>query len=133
MNYSFVKFLHVLCATTLFAAYVLRLIWMIADTPRSEHRGMALLPWIGDAFLVGTGIWMLLNLANVPGTDVWMIGKILLMIIFGSLTAFTLYFIRSQAVRVAVWIGALVVYLQIVVISILKDPLGMFALGRWVG
>ena len=51
---------------------------------------------------------------------------------FSDATVVTLYFIKSQPLRVLSWIGALVVYLQMVVISIIKDPTGIFALTRWV-
>ena len=132
MNYPFVKFIHVFFAAAIFAGYVLRLVWMISDNPRPPQGWIRAIPWVADSILLATGIWMLFKIAHLPGVEVWMIGKILLVIVFGCLTVVTLYFIKSQPLRVLTWIGALVIYLQMVVISIIKDPTGIFALTRWI-
>src|SRR3990170_1925890 len=126
-----IKYVHMLCAASTSALFILRGLWMFSGSPQLRRRWTRIVPPTIDTVLLLTGIYMAMQIRQYPFIDAWLTAKLLAVlayIIFG-ITAFRG---RSKRLRVTFWCLALVTLAYIVLVARTKDPIpfAAFILGR---
>src|SRR5690606_14600401 len=98
-----------------------------------HNRAARTLPHLVDTILLISAVWMALMLGLTPANAPWLLAKIIGLVAYIGLGAIALRPGRScpgrpRSVRLAAWVGALLVFGWIVSVAIFKSPLGIFLL-----
>lgn len=116
-----VKYVHMLCAASTSALFILRGLWMFNESPLLQRRWTRIVPPAIDTALLLTGVYMTVQIRQYPFIDAWLTVKllaVLVYIIFGIMA----FRGRSKRLRVIFWCLALVTFAYIVMVARSKDP-----------
>jgi len=80
-----------------------------------------------DTVLLAAGVTLSIMLHMYPFVQHWLTAKILLLVVYIVLGSLALKRGRTQAIRRATWVAAVLVYLLIISIARTHNPLGIFA------
>ena len=108
--YAAVKLAHVAAVAVSFALFVLRGIWMMADSPHLGRRWVRIVPHVNDTLLLAAGVWLAFELRLSPLATPWLAAKLLALLVYVGLGMLALRPGRTKRVRVAVWVSALLVF-----------------------
>lgn len=127
MNFLFLKYLHLVTVAASFALFFVRGIWVLRSYPDSEEKWVRVLPHVVDAVLVLSAVAMLAvsPLKGWPGN--WLTVKLALIVVY---VAFSLYLFgraRAFATRILVFVPALLIFLLVTTIAVMRNPLGIFS------
>lgn len=81
-----------------------------------------------DTVLLTSALMLMVTIGQYPFVDSWLTVKVLLVVAYIVLGAYGLKYGRTERVRMACWLAALVVFAYIVTIARAHDPLGLFSL-----
>jgi len=81
-----------------------------------------------DTVLLTAALMLATIIHQFPFVQGWLTAKVLLLVLYVVLGSFALKRGRTRAVRTACWISALLVYLFIVSVARVHNPLGFLAL-----
>lgn len=124
--YYLTKSLHMACAVTSFALFILRGVWMLRGSAQLSRRWVRVLPHGIDTLLLASAIALTLMLHQYPLTHAWLSAKLVALIIYIGLGLVALRFGRTRRMRVSAWVGALAVFAYIVSVALSHDPYGIF-------
>ena len=124
--YHLTKSLHMACAATSFALFILRGVWMLRGSAQLSRRWVRVLPHGIDTLLLASAIALTLMLHQYPLTHAWLSAKLVALIIYIGLGLVALRFGRTRRMRVSAWVGALAVFAYIVSVALSHDPYGIF-------
>jgi uncharacterized membrane protein SirB2 len=120
-----VKYLHVGCVALTISGFVLRGLWMIAGSPRLQARWVRVVPHVVDAVLLASAIVLAINIHQYPGVHGWLTAKVAGLVAYIALGMIALRYGPTRRIRIAAWLGALVVFGYVVAVALTRDP--------WVG
>ncbi|VUD40282.1 hypothetical protein TDB9533_00065 [Thalassocella blandensis] len=124
---EFLKHLHVTFVGLSFIGFVLRGIWMMQDSAMLQRKPVKILPHIIDTGLLVSALTLAVMAHLSPHAHPWLLAKIIALPIYIVLGVFALKPNRPKPVRITCWALALVVFLYIVSVAMLKTPLSVLA------
>ncbi len=122
MDYSFIKHIHLTTVTITLALFVLRGIWMMADSPLLQMRWVRIVPHVNDTLLLASGLGLAIMLGQYPLVNGWLTAKLFGLILYIVLGTLAIKRGRTKRIRIAAWIAALVVFGYIVTVAVTHDP-----------
>lgn len=121
MDYFLIKHLHVTAVALSLSGFVLRGIWMLRSSPLLQARLTKVLPHLVDTVLLLSAIWLAVAIQQYPLVDGWLTAKVLGLIAYILLGTVALKRGPTLAIRLAAWIGALLVFGYIVLVAMTKE------------
>ncbi len=121
MDYVLLKHLHVTSVVLSISLFLLRGLWMLADSDRLRRRWVRIVPHVIDTVLLASAIGMLLILRLNPLVLDWLSAKIVALVVYIALGMIALKH-GSRPVRIGAWLGALATFAYIVAVAYTKQP-----------
>jgi uncharacterized membrane protein SirB2 len=125
--YGILKHLHLTTVILSFCLFIMRGIWMMAESPHLQARWVRIVPHVIDAILLASAIGLTLTLHQYPFAQGWLTAKVLGLIAYIILGSIALKRGSTLAIRVAAFIGSLTVFGYIVSVALTHSPLGFLA------
>jgi uncharacterized membrane protein SirB2 len=119
MGYAVAKHVHVLAAVISIALFMLRGVWMMAQSPLLHRRWVRIVPHVNDTVLLAAAIYLA---ATMWGWQEWIGAKIAALIVYVVLGTVALRRGRTRRIRTAAWLAALMVVGYIVAVAYTKRP-----------
>lgn len=119
MGYVVAKQVHVLAAVISITLFVLRGIWMMAQSPLLHRRWVKIVPHVNDTVLLAAAVYLA---ATSWGWQDWIGAKIAALVAYILLGTVALRRGRTLPIRTGAWLAALVVVAYIVVVAYTKRP-----------
>jgi uncharacterized membrane protein SirB2 len=116
------KLIHVGCAALSFTLFFVRGLWVFADSPRMQARWVRIVPHVIDAALLASAIGLTVLVAQYPFVNGWLTVKVLLLGVYIGLGMVTMRFGKTRPMRIAAWLGAILVLGYIVLVAVSKQP-----------
>lgn len=120
--YAALKHLHLTTIAVTFTLFVLRGVWMMADSPRLQARWVRVLPHINDTLLFSSGLALAILLGQYPFVDSWLTAKLIALLAYIVLGTFALKRGKTRGQRTAAWIAALLVFAYMVAVARAHAP-----------
>jgi uncharacterized membrane protein SirB2 len=122
MDYATLKSLHLTTIALSLALFVLRGLWMIAESPRLQARWARIVPHLNDTVLLVSGISLAYTLGLSPLEHGWLAAKIVALLAYIVLGTIALKRGKTRGQRIAAWIAALLVFGYMVAVAVAHDP-----------
>lgn len=130
MSYLALKHFHVACVVLSGCGFVLRGLWMIADSPKLARPWVRVAPHIVDTALLASAIALSLLSQQYPLAQAWLTAKIVALAAYIGTGSIALRRGRNRRVRVLAWCAALLIFGYIVSVALARDPRGFIG---WLG
>ncbi len=127
MDYLVLKYLHVSCVIASGCGFVLRGVWMLADSPRLQQRWVRIFPHIVDTGLLGSAIALAMLSGQYPLAQSWLTAKVMGLIAYILCGTMALKRGRTKAIRAGFLVVALLIFAYIVSVALNRSPLAVFA------
>jgi uncharacterized membrane protein SirB2 len=122
MATSLLKHLHLSTIALTLALFVLRGIWMMAESPRLQARWVRIVPHINDTLLLASGIGLAVLTQQYPLVHGWLTAKFFALILYIVLGTVALKRGKTRGQRIAAWVAALLVFGYMVAVAVTHDP-----------
>ena len=123
MDYSTLKYLHMLTVAITLPLFLLRGFWMLADSPRLQARWLKIVPHVNDTLLLTAAIAMLVVAGLNPLQHPWVMAKIIGLLAYIGLGTVALKRGKTKAIRVQAMIAALGVFAYIIAVALTKQAI----------
>ena len=123
MDYTALKTLHLTTIAITLTLFLLRGVWMMADSPRLQARWVRVVPHVNDTLLLISGFGLAIMLGQYPLVNGWLTAKLFALIVYIALGTVALKRGKTKRTRIAAWIAALLVLGYIVAVAVAHDPL----------
>lgn len=120
--YWTLRHIHITAVTLSLSLFVLRGLWMLADSPRLRQRWVRVVPHVIDTVLLASAIALTLIIHQYPFVDAWLTAKVLGLLAYIGLGTVAIKRGRGKPVRVAAFVGALLVFGYIVGAALRHSP-----------
>lgn len=130
VSYALLKNLHMLTVLLSGAGFVLRFAASLSGAGWVRAKPARILPHVVDTLLLATAISLLFVLALNPLTQPWLLAKLCALLLYIGLGMIALNPARRTGQRWWAGSGAVLVFLYIVSVAVLKHPAGV--VGRLV-
>ena len=110
MSFLFLKYVHILALSASFALFFIRGMWVMRSYPTVHEFWARVFPVVVDAVFLLSGL-MLLNMTPGGAIQPWMLVKLFLIGTYVLLGMWALRWAKRFAVKLAVWVAALLVFL----------------------
>lgn len=121
--YLALKHLHLTFVVLSLLAFILRGIWLFMGSDMLGKKWVKILPHIISTILLVSGIGVAVHLGMSPGSQPWIMAKIIGLVIYIGLGV-AAFKAANPATRKLCWVAALLVFAYIVSVAITKSPLG---------
>lgn len=128
MNFLLLKYIHILCVAVSFALFFIRGLWVMQSYPPAQERWVRILPHVVDGLLILSALGMLYMAPATSGYKDWMTIKLLLVGVYVFLVVFVVRLAKARWQRFAAWLLALLVFLFVTSIAVLRNPMGIVSL-----
>jgi len=122
MDYTLLKTLHLTTIAITLALFLLRGIWMMADSPRLQARWVRIVPHLNDTVLLASGIALAFTLRLSPLDHGWLAAKLIALVGYIVLGTVALKRGRTRGKRIAAWFAALLVFGYMVSVAVAHAP-----------
>lgn len=122
MDYATLKTLHLTTIAISLALFVLRGLWMIAESPRLSARWVRIVPHVNDTVLLVSGISLAYTLSLSPLEHGWLAAKIVALLAYIVLGTIALKRGKTRGRRIAAWFAALLVFGYMAAVAVAHDP-----------
>lgn len=126
--YLQIRFAHVLLVCCSGALFATRGLLAVAGISWANHPALRRLSYAIDTGLLAAALLLVAILHQYPFVQPWLTTKVLLLVVYIALGTYALRRARTQAVRVAAYVAALLVFLFIASVAWRHDPRGILAL-----
>lgn len=123
--YLALKHLHLTFVALSILLFFIRGIWLFTKSDMLTRKWVKILPHIVSTFLLVSGIVLAMHLSMAPGSQPWLMAKIVALIAYIALGV-AAFKTRNATASKILWIAALVVFVYIVSVAMTKNPLGFF-------
>ena len=127
MDYLFLKYVHVSCVILSGCGFVLRGVWMLADSPLLRQRWVKVFPHVVDTALLASAIALAIISSQYPLAQSWLTAKVMGLIAYILCGTMALKRGRIKAVRAGFLVVALLIFAYIVSVALNRSPLAVFA------
>lgn len=122
MSYLALKHLHVTCAVLSGLGFLWRASLMWRESPALQHRLARVLPHLVDTLLLGSALTMAWLSAQYPFAADWLTAKLFALLAYIVLGSIALKRGRTLAIRRRFAVLAVLTYLYIVSVALLRSP-----------
>lgn len=122
--YPALKHLHLTAVALSFSLFMLRGLWMLADSPRLQQRWVRIVPHVIDTVLLASAIGLTLTLHQYPFVQSWLTAKLLGLVVYIILGSIALHYGPNKPLRATAWLAALLVFGYIVSVALTRAPQG---------
>jgi len=122
MDYTLLKTLHLTTIAITLALFLLRGIWMMADSPRLQVRWVRIVPHLNDTLLLASGIGLAVLLQQYPLVHGWITAKVLALILYIVLGTIALKRGKTRSRRIAAWVAALMAFGYMAAVAVTHNP-----------
>jgi uncharacterized membrane protein SirB2 len=123
MDYTLLKTLHLATIAITLALFILRGIWMMAESPRLRARWVRIVPHLNDTLLLASGIALAFTLGLSPLDHSWLAAKLVALLVYIGLGTVALKRGETRGQRIAAWIAALLVFGYMAAVAVAHNPL----------
>lgn len=127
MDYLFLKYVHVSCVILSVCGFVLRGVWMLADSPLLRQRWVRVFPHVVDTALLASAIALAIISSQYPLAQSWLTAKVIGLIAYIVCGAIALKRGKTKKVRAVFFVVALLIFAYIVLVALNRSPLAVFA------
>ena len=127
MDYIFLKYVHVSCVILSGCGFVLRGVWMLADSPLLRQRWVKVFPHVVDTALLASAIALAIISSQYPLAQSWLTAKVIGLIAYILCGAIALKRGKTKTVRAVFFVVALLIFAYIVLVALNRSPLAVFA------
>jgi uncharacterized membrane protein SirB2 len=119
--YEGIKLLHVASAAISVTGFVVRGLWMMADSPRWRARWVRIAPHGVDTVLLASAIYLAVTLQQYPGTNVWLTAKVTALVVYVVLGMIALRRGKTRRTRAIAWFAALATFAYVVAVALTRN------------
>ena len=123
MSHLALRNLHLATIAITLALFVLRGVWMMADSPRLQARWVRIVPHVNDTLLLASGIGLAVLIRQYPLVHGWLTAKLFALIAYIVLGTVALKRGKTRRTRIAAWFAALGVFGYMVSVARMRTPL----------
>lgn len=123
MSYLILKNLHLATIALTLTLFILRGVWVTADSPRLQARWVRIVPHVNDTLLLASGIALAVLIQQYPLVHGWLTAKFFALIAYIVLGTLALKRGKTRSRRIAAWIAALLVFGYMAAVAVAHDPL----------
>ncbi len=120
--YTAVKTIHVTAVIVTVTFFLVRLGWMLADSPRLQSRWVRTLPHVNDTLLLISAIALSVLAQQYPFVQSWITVKVLLLLLYIVFGTIALRRGRTKSIRLVAGGLALLTVGYIVSVAVTKNP-----------
>jgi uncharacterized membrane protein SirB2 len=121
--YLALKHLHLTFVALSLILFVLRGIWLFINSSLLAKKWAKILPHVISALLLLSGIVLAVHLGLSPGSQPWLMAKIIALVIYIGLGVAT-FKVSNRNLSKTLWVSALIVFAYMVSVAITKSPQG---------
>ncbi len=122
MAYSLLKPFHLATIAITLTLFLLRGVWMMADSPRLQARWVRIVPHVNDTLLLASGFSLAVLLGQYPLLNGWLTAKFFALILYIVLGTYALKRGKTRRRRIAAWVAALLVFAYMVAVAVTHAP-----------
>ncbi|RNF28273.1 Invasion gene expression up-regulator SirB [Massilia aurea] len=123
MSYYALKHIHMTFAVLSGALFLVRGLWMLAESKRLQQRWVRIAPHVIDTLLLGSAIGLAVWSSQYPGQSPWLTAKLVALVAYIGLGTVALKRGRTRQVRALAFVGALACFAYILAVAVTKNPL----------
>ncbi len=123
VNYIWVKYLHIGCATLSSGFFLVRGMWMLRSSAMLQRRWVRVVPHVVDSVLLGSALTMVALSGQYPFVQAWLTAKVLALLVYIVLGSIALKRGKSLATRRLALLAALAVFSYIVAVALTRQAL----------
>lgn len=121
--YLALKHLHLTFVALSIIFFVLRGIWLFMNSSLLGKKWLKILPHIISTLLLVSGIVLAVHLGMSPGSQPWLMAKMIALIIYIGLGV-AAFKVAIPGLQKTFWVAALIVFAYMVSVALTKNPLG---------
>ena len=121
------KTIHVASVILSITGYVIRGVWMMRESPWLGKKWVRIVPHVIDTTLLGSAILLAIIIQQNPFAQGWLTAKVLALIAYIVVGAIGLKYGRTKKIRIAAWLGAIAIFLYIVLVALTRQVLPFVA------
>ena len=121
MNYLTVKHIHISFAILSGSFFLLRGLWMLADSPLLQRRWVRTVPHAIDTLLLGSALVLVFWSGQYPFVQGWLTAKVLALIAYIVLGTIALKRGKTKGVRSFALLAALAIFAYIVAVALTRQ------------
>lgn len=124
--YLALKYIHLTFVVLSLLAFFVRGIWLFMNSSLLSKKWVKILPHVISIILLVSGIVLAVHLSMSPGSQPWLMAKIIGLIAYIGLGV-AAFKVPNPNARKLLWISAFIVFACIVSVAISKNPLGFLS------
>ena len=125
--YAQLRNLHIACAFVSIVLFVLRHVLSLRNIDWRKSRALRIMPHAVDTVLLISAILLTMAIDQYPFVNGWLTVKVVALVAYIYLAMQALKVGRSQSVRRAAFLAAVIVFAFIVTVARTHSPLGIFS------
>jgi uncharacterized membrane protein SirB2 len=120
--YFALKHLHVTMVALSGGLFVLRGLWMFAESPQLQQRWVRIVPHVIDTLLLASAIALTILIQQYPLVNGWLTAKVLALVIYIGLGTLALKRGKTKTIRTTAWLAALLTFGYMVAVAVHHSP-----------
>ena len=120
---SLLKLVHISSAYISLTGFTIRGIWMLMESPFLTKKWVKIVPHIIDTILLTSAIALVVEIGQYPFVNNWLTAKLVALIGYIVLGTIALKRGKTKSIRIAAFIGALLVFSYILGVAMFRTPL----------
>ncbi len=121
--YTLIKHIHQGSAIVSVALFILRGIWMMAESGMLRRTWVRVVPHVIDTVLLASALMLSWLIAQYPFVHGWVTAKVVGLVVYIALGMIALKRGRTMGIRVVAWFVALMVFAYIMLVAVTKQVL----------
>ncbi|CAN5514102.1 SirB2 family protein [soil metagenome] len=123
VNYLAIKHLHITFAVLSGSFFLLRGLWMLADSPMLQRRWVKIVPHVVDTLLLASALVLVFWSGQYPFVQGWLTAKVLALVAYIVLGTVALKRGKTKGVRTVALLAALATFAYIVAVALTRQAL----------
>lgn len=123
----FLKYVHIACAALSITGYLVRGVWMMRESPWLGKKWVRIVPHVIDTTLLVSAILLAMKIRQYPFVQDWLTAKVLALLAYIVIGAIGLQYGSTRKIRVSAWLGAIAIFLYIVLVAVTRQVLPFVA------
>lgn len=121
------KYVHVTSVVLSISGYLVRGVWMMRESPWLQKTWVKVVPHIIDSTLLISAILLAIQVQQYPFVQGWLTAKVFALIAYIVVGAIGLKYGKTKKIRIAAWLGAIAIFLYIVLVAVTRQVLPFVA------
>ncbi|HJU70304.1 MAG TPA: SirB2 family protein [Paucimonas sp.] len=123
ISYLAIKHLHMTSAFVSGSFFLLRGMWMLAESPLLQRRWVKIAPHIIDTILLSSALTMVFWSHQYPFVQNWLTAKLLALLLYIVLGSYALKRGKTMTIRITAFVVALTVFAYILKVAFTRQVL----------